>query len=101
MLYNEYARIIPIREHREVPMALDDKRKGELAYVFLKYTMKERGFELDQSFRRRIGNIAKQTGIPFPEALTFATDLAKEILVEVSDSSRPPTANELEGFDGH
>ncbi len=77
------------------------KRKGEIAYLYLKHLLKEDGLEIDRHFRRRIGNIAKQTGIPFPEALEFATELATDLLTEVSDKSKPVTDEELGGFRGH
>lgn len=82
-------------------MAHDDKRKGEIAYAVLKQTLKEHGFELDQNFRRRVGNTAKKTSIPFAEMLEFSTTLAVEMLAEVSDKNKAPTEDEIAGFDDH
>jgi len=80
---------------------MDDKRKGEIAYAFLKLRLKEDGFEIDQNFRRKIGNIAKKTGIPFKETLEFGVQISIEILSEVSDPKKDPTEDELAGFEGH
>ncbi len=82
-------------------MAIDEKRRGEIALAYLKHLLKSDGFEIDQHFRRRVGNISKQTGIPFGELLEFSTETASEILAEVSDKSKPPTDDELEGFVHH
>ena len=78
---------------------MDDKRKGEIAYLFLKNRLKEEGFDLDQNFRRRIGNIAKKIGVPFPEALEFSMALVGELLVEVGQKDTPPSEEELQSFD--
>jgi len=80
---------------------LDDKRKGEIARAFLKFKLKEDGFEIDRHFRRRIGNIAKNTGLPFEEVLEFSIAIASEILTEVSEPTKAPTEDELAGFEGH
>ncbi len=82
---------------------MDDNRKGEIAYAFLKHRLKESdgGMSIGNNLRRQIGNIAKQTGVPFEEALEFATGMAMEILAEVSDPKKPATPDELEGHWGH
>jgi hypothetical protein len=82
-------------------MAIDEKRRNEIAYLVLKHTFKERGFEVDQSFRRRVGNMSKHTGVQFSEMLEFSTKMTAELLAEVSENGKPPTNDELEGFDGH
>ena len=91
-----------LHAQRDKDMAeITDARKGELAYHFLKHKLKEDGFRVDQHFRRRIGNVAKKTGVPFPELLGFATSLIAEILSEVSEPGKAPTPDELDGFEDH
>jgi len=80
---------------------MDKAREGEIARAFLKYKLKEDGFPIDRNFRRRIGNLAKHTGLPFGELLEFATALSSEILTEVSEPGKEPTQDELAGFHGH
>ena len=82
---------------------MTEDRKGQIAYAFLKHKMKEGdgGVEIGNNFRRRVGNLAKETGVPFAEALEFSIALTSEILAEVSDPKKPPTPDELEGHWGH
>ena len=79
---------------------MDTARKNEIAYAFLKDRTANHGMEIGNDFRRSVGRVAKQTGIPFAEALEFSTNLASEILKEASDVGRPPNEDELEGHGG-
>jgi hypothetical protein len=81
---------------------VEKNRQGEIAYLFLKYYLKQRGLPIDQNFRRRIGNIAKSIGVPADEVLEFATKLAQEILHEVSAAKEETSDHhDHHDFDDH
>lgn len=80
---------------------MDDKRRNEIAYAFLKFLLKKDGFEIDSNFRRRMGNVASQTGLEFKEVLEFGTTVGIELINEVSDKNKEPTKDELDGHWGH
>jgi len=60
---------------------LDDKRKGEIAYILWKTDLKRKGVAFG-GLRRDIGNIAKMTGISQDELRTFWRFLLEEIIKE-------------------
>lgn len=74
-------------------MAIDEKRKGEIAYLALKHRLKEDGIQLDANYRRRIGRAAKAIGVPFEELLEFSNALTAELFKEVSEKG-PLSADE-------
>lgn len=61
---------------------MDTKRKGEIAYLFLKNNLRKNGVRLGQHTRREIGNVAKELGISFEEAFEFAEELTRELFDE-------------------
>ncbi|MFZ2556225.1 MAG: hypothetical protein WAZ27_01740 [Minisyncoccia bacterium] len=69
---------------------MDSARRNEIAYLFLKDVLKQRGFPVDQSFRRRSDNAARRTGVEKSEMLEFSSNLAKEIVQDVTTSKEEP-----------
>jgi hypothetical protein len=86
---------------------MDEARRNEIAYKILMLARLkgdahgENGVRLDDGFRRQVGNIAKQIGVPFAELLEFEVAFARTMLEKVSDAKRPPTEDELKGYRGH
>lgn len=58
---------------------MDPKRKGEIAYEFLKYRAKKEGLFLGRNRRRELGNIAKAIGVPLAELEEFGREAVKEL----------------------
>jgi len=62
---------------------MDEKRKGEIAYLLLKHhaksvlSLKEIG-----NFKRDVGNLTKETGIPQDELLQFGEIITREAFEE-------------------
>ncbi len=61
---------------------MDEKRKGEIAWVLLKYRMGREGIRLNPDIKRDLGNVAKETGIPQDELKEFGKILVEELLKE-------------------
>lgn len=61
--------------------SMNERRKGEIAYVILKDAFKEQGVrKLDNSsIRRRLGNLSKRTDISKDELLEFGKLLLSEV----------------------
>ena len=59
---------------------MDKKRKGEIAYLFLKRQMQKKGIPLNQNLKREIGNEAKSIGIDGNEAVEFTEILIRELV---------------------
>ena len=57
---------------------MDEKRKGEISLKFLKYSLRQRGVHLTPSFKRELGNIAKEIEVPIEELNRFAKELVQE-----------------------
>lgn len=58
---------------------MDQHRKGEIAIAVLKYRLGEEGIRLNDGTRRRLGNIAKKTGVPKTELTEFASVILEEM----------------------
>ena len=61
---------------------MDEKRRGEIALILLKNQIKKGEFGL-ADMKRKLGNIAKETGIPLEELEEFARIIVAELLKEV------------------
>lgn len=62
---------------------MDEKRKGELAYILLKRKVAEDVHLRDiANFRRNLGNVTKDTGVPTDELLEFAELIVREVFEE-------------------
>jgi hypothetical protein len=61
---------------------MDEKRKGEIALVLLKYQIRRGEIRLTD-VSRKLGNLAKETGIPRDELKEFARIILAEFLKEV------------------
>jgi len=62
---------------------MDEKRKGEIALVFLKYRMSREGIRLTPDLKRDLGNVAKETGIPQDELKEFMKIFIEELLEKI------------------
>lgn len=61
-------------------MALSKDRKGELAFIFLKATLEDKGVELKpKEVKRSVKNMSKNLGISSAEAAEFILEMTKEI----------------------
>ena len=61
---------------------MDPKRKGEIALAILKHRIGHEGIQLNPNSRRRLGNIARATGIPLVELKEFAREVTTEMIKE-------------------
>jgi len=61
---------------------MDDVRRGQIALLFLKHRLREKGVRLTSDFKREIGNIAKTVGISIEEAMEFAEFIVCELVEE-------------------
>ena len=61
---------------------MDDIRKGQIAFLFLKHQMSEKGVRLTPNFKREIGNEAKAVGISIEEATEFVESVVRELVEE-------------------
>ena len=61
---------------------MDEKRKGEIAYKLLRFELQQDGIQLGPNQKRRLGNIAKSTGIPLAELKEFGKEISQELLEE-------------------
>jgi len=62
---------------------MDEKRKGEIALVLLKYRMSREGIRLTPDLKRDLGNVAKETGIPQDELKEFMKIFIEELLEKI------------------
>jgi hypothetical protein len=62
---------------------MDDIRKGQIALLFLKHHLREKGVRLTPNFRREVGNLAKAIGISLDEAMEFIEAIVRELVEEV------------------
>lgn len=61
---------------------MDKKRKGELAILFLKYYLSQKGVRINPSLKREIGNQAKAIGVSTEEATEFVETIIYEVVGE-------------------
>lgn len=61
---------------------MDEKRKGEIALAYLKYLIPRKGILPTHSIKRDVGNVAKETGIPYDELREFVITLIDEAYKE-------------------
>ncbi len=61
---------------------MDNVRKGQIAFLYLKNKLREEGVRLSPNLRRQVGNTAKAIGIPFEEAMEFAKIMVGELVEE-------------------
>lgn len=61
---------------------MDDKRKGEIAYILLKLHIQQTFRNID-NLKRNIGNISKETNIPKDELIEFSKPIIKEVFGEL------------------
>ncbi len=66
-----------------VKPGMSDKRKGEIAMLFLKYKLRKDGVHLSTNTPREIGNVAKALAITPAEASEFAEILVRELVDSV------------------
>ena len=61
---------------------MEDIRKGQIAFLFLKQQLRERGVRITPNFRSEIGNISKAIGVSAKEAMEFAEIIVRELVEE-------------------
>jgi len=61
---------------------MDNIRKGQIAFLFLKHQLREKGVRLTPNFRREVGNDAKAIGISIEEATEFVELIVRELVEE-------------------
>jgi hypothetical protein len=59
---------------------MDEKRKGEIALLCLKYRTEKEGVRLALDKMRDFGNIAKEIGVPFDELKEFMRMVIQELV---------------------
>ncbi|MEI6650278.1 MAG: hypothetical protein WCL23_02455 [Candidatus Moraniibacteriota bacterium] len=62
---------------------LSKERKGEIAYVLIGLKLKREGLRLTPSFKREMGDIAKEVDIPFEELLQFTEEITRKLVDEI------------------
>lgn len=58
---------------------MDDVRKGQIAFLFLKQQLRRKGIRLASGFKRKIEKEAEYMGISLEEAKEFAESIVQEI----------------------
>lgn len=81
--------LMVIRTCKESEM--DEKRKGEIALMYLKRKLRTEGVRLGQNTAREIGNTAKELGLKPEEAKEFAEIMVREIVEEIFGKPLPST----------
>jgi len=61
---------------------MDNVRKGQIALLFLKHQLCEKGIRLTPNLQRQIGNVAKAIGISLEEATEFVESIVREVVEE-------------------
>lgn len=61
---------------------MDDIRKGQIAYLFVKKHLREKGVRLAPALHREIGSEAKGIGISAEEFREFAEIIIREMVEE-------------------
>lgn len=61
---------------------MNDTRKGQIAILFVKHLLQEKGIRLSPNLKREIGNDAKDIGVSFDEAIEFAEIIVRELVEE-------------------
>lgn len=62
---------------------MDEKRKGEIALIFLKYKLSRDGIRLTLDIKNELDNVAKKTGISQDELKKFGRAFVEEFSDEV------------------
>lgn len=61
---------------------MDEIRKGQIALLFIKHRLREKGVRLTSNFKREAGNEAQTIGISTEEAMEFIEGIVREIVEE-------------------
>lgn len=62
---------------------LSKERKGQIALTVFEYAMKKRLQQNFEGWKRELGNVAKETGVPYEELKAFLRPLAQSVLDEM------------------
>ena len=68
---------------------MDEIRKGQIAFLYLKNKISEEGVRLTPNMRRQIGNTAKAIGISIEEATEFVEIIVRELVEETFPRPTP------------
>jgi len=69
---------------------MDEKRKGEIALLWLKWKMKQEPLHLGKNLRRDLGNRTKDLGIELDEAMEFAEIMVRELVDDTFAQFKKP-----------
>lgn len=61
---------------------MDNIRKGQVAILFVKHLLQERGIRLSPNLKREIGNDAKAIGASFDDVIEFTEVIIRELVEE-------------------
>ena len=75
---------------------MDKTRMGEIALLYIKFQLKEKGVRLNPNFKREVGKLAKDIGITLEEALEFHEKIVRGIVEEVFAKQEAPIQQETE-----
>lgn len=70
----------------KVEDSMDPKRRGEIAILFVKETLRKENFRLSRETMRELGNVAKKIGVSTEELKTFFEPLVREMVNEMFSS---------------
>lgn len=62
---------------------MDEKRMQEIALAVMRLEIRRRDIRLNANFRRELGNVAKEVGIPLEELTSFFETLVREAVDEM------------------
>ena len=63
--------------------ALSQQRKGEISLSIFEYAMKKKIQQNFEGWKRELGNIAKESGVPYDELKSFLRPIAQSVLDEM------------------
>jgi hypothetical protein len=69
---------------------MDEKRKGEIALLCLRYRAKKEGMRLAPDKMRELGNIAKEIGVSFDELKKFMRIIVQELVDDMFSPKKEP-----------
>ncbi len=62
---------------------LSQQRKGEIALSIFEHAMKKKLQQNFEGWKRDLGNVAKESGVPYDELKSFLRPLAQSVLDEM------------------
>lgn len=66
-----------------LPSSSFTQRKGEIAYLTLKHWYREGGVRVDNGFRKGVGRVAAETGVPFEDLIEVLGGIIRSVMEDV------------------